>query len=176
MSDLIQAASTIREIAVKLRGFELAAAALERVGSFEQAEAEAKASAEKAKTEAAVALADLDAARKEADDMRAEGAKAKATAVSEADEVLRGGVETADHLVAEAQAQAERIVDGGKSKAAEHMRVVLSQVESEEEKLAELRAKTIELERANLEAVTALETTEAKLRTAREQIANLLGS
>lgn len=176
MSELIQAATTIREIAVKLRGFELAAAALERVGSFEQAEAEAKAAAEKAKADASEALADLDAARKEAEMARAEGDKAKAKAIEDADRIRAEAAESGAKLVSDAQAESERIIEQGRSKAAEHMRNVLDQVEAAEKRLEEVTARGVERERALVIAENALAATEAKLAKAREQIASLLGS
>jgi hypothetical protein len=175
MSDLIEAANTIRQIAVKLKGFEVAAAALEKVGSFEQAEAEAKAAALKAQNEASVAMDDLKAARFEAEEARASGQRALSEAINDADTARALAKEDADRLVAEAKENAEKIIEGGKSKAAEHMRNVLSQVESEEARVAELQAQGVELNRANLEASNALEATEAKLKAARESIANLLG-
>lgn len=174
MSDLIQAAATIREIAVKLRGFGLAAAALERVGSFEQAEAEAKASAEKAKADAAIALADLDAARGDAEKMRADGEAAKAKAIEDADRIRAEAAESGAKLVAEARAESERIIEQGRSKAAEHMRNVLDQVEAAEQKLEDLTARGVERERALVIAENSLAATEAKLAKAREQIESLL--
>lgn len=174
MSDLIEAASAIRQIAVKLKGFELAAEALERVGSFEQAEAEAKAAAEKAKAEAALALADLDAARKDAEKMRTDGEMAKALGINDADRIRREAAEEGAKLVSDAQAEAERIIEQGRSKAAEHMRNVLDQVEAAEKKLEEVTARGVERERALIAAENALAATEAKLAKAREQIESLL--
>lgn len=174
MSNLIEAASAIRQIAVKLKGFELAAEALERVGSFEQAEAEAKAAAEKAKAEAALALSDLEAARKDAEDMRAAGEREKAAAVEEAGQIRRAADEQALAAIEAAKAEAERIIEQGRSKAAEHMRNVLDQVEAAEQKLEEVAARGVERERALVIAENALATTEAKLAKAREQIESLL--
>lgn len=174
MSDLIQAATTIREIAVKLKGFELAAAALERVGSFEQAEAEAKAAAEQAKADAALALSDLDVARADAEKMRADGEAARAAAIVDADRIRAEAAESGAKLVSDAQAEAERIIEQGRSKAAEHMRNVLDQVEAAEKKLEEVTARGVERERALVIAENALAATEAKLAKAREQIESLL--
>lgn len=176
MSELIQAATTIREIAVKLRGFELAAAALERVGSFEQAAEEAHRSAVAAQAEAAAALADRDSALREAEQIRAEALAVKNATAVEAERVLAAAGSEAGSIVADAQAQAKEIVDGGRASAAEHMKSILAQVYEAETKVEELKAKGVELARANVVAENALAATEAKISKAREQIASLLKS
>ena len=176
MSDLIQAANTIREIAVKLRGFEVAAAALERVGSFEQAADEARRSAVEAQAEAAAALSDRDAALREAEQIRAESVAVKSAASAEAERILSAAGAEAGGIVAAARLEAKEAIENGRISAADHMKSVLAQVYEAETKVEELKAKGVELARANVVAENALAATEAKIAKAREQIASLLGS
>ena len=106
MNQFIEAADAIRTIAKRLEGFALAADALERIGSIDQAAKEAQQQRDAALDQAKDAKADLAKAR-----------SALASAKEQADSVMDEAGVNAAAIVSKAEADALLIVDRAKAEA-----------------------------------------------------------
>lgn len=156
MSNLVEAADGIRRLAKLHEHMVTAAAALERIGSLENAEAEARQRVAQANADLRVVLEQAEEVKQTTTKARAdceqliarveaEVAEVRKTAQDAAELAQKEAAGTSARVVAEAQERARQIVDAAKEARAAEERVVAEAREALEGVRAEITAKSEEL-------------------------------
>lgn len=172
---LQEAADAIRRAAKMYENFQIAAQALDRVGSLEQAEQEATARTEAAKREAEIAKAELGAITEETEDAIAKRDGVIADTNAECARILASAEAAAQEKMAQAGENAQAIVREAQSNAASIVAAARAEANGIHDSVAAAAAAKDAAEVARDAAQRELDELNGKIQAAKEQIAKLLG-
>lgn len=175
MTDKIQAAKSIRNLANLYRDMASAADALEQIGSLEQAATEAQRATEATRTELESLRAQQAQAATELAEAKAETKKLHEQAQTAVEETAQQATAAASATLAQAEQQADALLARAEQEAADLVAAATEQVRAMQDNLAQLRDAYAKQNADNLAARKELTELEGKLATVRGQLRELLG-
>lgn len=176
MSKYLEAATTLKRLAVKYEGLLAAAAELEELGSFEQTVAASESRVADLNRQADEINAELLSARQSVDSARENASTIEQRANSLAMSRLADADDRVKEILQAAEEQAANIIGRANDRANSQIVGLDAQIEERKSRIRELDGNFQSLTRSAADKVAELAALDTKIAAAKDQIARLLGN